>query len=38
MIFLLALLVGLVCREIDFVTAFLNGPTNDVDMFMDRPD
>ena len=29
--------MGLLCRQIDFVTAFLNGPLDDVDIYMEQP-
>ena len=31
-ILLLALFLGMLCRKIDFVTAFMNGPLDDVDI------
>ncbi|KAG3192969.1 hypothetical protein PC128_g10330 [Phytophthora cactorum] len=37
-ILLLALFLGLLCRQVDFVTAFLNGPLDDVDIYMEQPD
>ncbi|CAI5728216.1 unnamed protein product [Peronospora farinosa] len=37
-VLLLALFLGLPCRQIDFVTAFLNGPLDDVDIYMEQPD
>ncbi|KAG2918535.1 hypothetical protein PC114_g6776 [Phytophthora cactorum] len=38
LILLLALFLGLLCRQVDFVTAFLNGPLDDVDIYMEQPD
>lgn len=37
-ILLLALHLGLSCRHVDFVTAFLNGPIGDVDIYMEMPE
>ncbi|KAG3206881.1 hypothetical protein PC129_g21634 [Phytophthora cactorum] len=37
-ILLLALFLGLLCRQVDFVIAFLNGPLDDVDIYMEQPD
>ncbi|KAE9002116.1 hypothetical protein PR003_g18342 [Phytophthora rubi] len=37
-ILLLALELGLLCRQVDFVTAFLNGPLDGVDIYMEQPD
>ena len=36
-ILLLALFLGLLCRTIDFVTAFLNGPLDNVEMYVKHP-
>ncbi|GMF31986.1 unnamed protein product [Phytophthora fragariaefolia] len=35
---LLALELGLLCRQVDFVTAFLNGPIGEADIYMEQPD
>lgn len=37
-ILLLALYLGLFCRQVDFVTAFLNGPVGEVEIYMEQPD
>lgn len=37
-ILLLALYLGLMCRQVDFVTAFLNGPLNEAEIYMEQPD
>ncbi|GMF47685.1 unnamed protein product [Phytophthora fragariaefolia] len=36
-ILLLALYLGLNCRQVDFVTAFLNGPIGEADIYMEQP-
>ncbi|OWZ03552.1 polyprotein [Phytophthora megakarya] len=38
LILLLALLLGLECRHVDFVTAFLNGVLTGVEIFMEQPE
>ncbi|POM58564.1 putative transposable element [Phytophthora palmivora] len=38
LVLLLALLLGLECRHVDFVTAFLNGVLCGVDIYMEQPD
>ncbi|OWY97668.1 Integrase, catalytic core protein, partial [Phytophthora megakarya] len=37
-VLLLALSLGLLCRQVDFVTAFLNGPLDEADIYMEQPD
>ncbi|GMF40644.1 unnamed protein product [Phytophthora fragariaefolia] len=37
-ILLLALYLGLNCRQVDFVTAFFNGPIGEADIYMEQPD
>lgn len=37
LVLLLALHFGLLCRHVDFVTAFLNGPI-DCDVYMEKPE
>ncbi|KAE9233117.1 hypothetical protein PF004_g9734 [Phytophthora fragariae] len=37
LVMILALMQGLDCRHVDFVTAFLNGELADVDIYMEQP-
>jgi hypothetical protein len=37
-ILLLALNLGLLCHQVDFVTAFLNGPIGEAELYMEQPD
>ncbi|OWZ13301.1 putative mitochondrial protein [Phytophthora megakarya] len=38
LVLLLAMILGLECRHVDFVTAFLNVVLSDVDIYMEQPE
>ncbi|OWZ17902.1 hypothetical protein PHMEG_0008094 [Phytophthora megakarya] len=38
LVLLLAMILGLECRHVDFVTALLNGVLSDVDIYMEQPE
>ncbi|OWZ05487.1 Gag-pol Polyprotein [Phytophthora megakarya] len=38
LVLLISMFLGLECKHVDFVTAFLNGELNDVDIYMEQPE